>query len=480
MSAEPLTFGGWQRDRGSALLGLSGPRVALLGAATAAGVTWLVTGPRLVLLPVLGSVGVLCAAAAFVRIAGRTVDEWVLTAAAFAVGRRRGEHRFLADRASGKGERPAEAPDLPGTLACLEFLDVDLPGVGPMCCVKNPYERTAVVIARVRTPGLLRVDGATQGRRLAGWAAFLAGRCAERGGVQRIQAIVRAVPDDGQALIRWAHDHAQPDAPSAALTSYDALLGSTSGATFTYDSFLAVALDLRGVGRGSARLSELVSRQTRTLATDIARAGLVLQDWLPRSDIAAFIRSSYDPTTSGADLTLAGPISCEASWADYQHDAGCSATYVVEAWPSSPVDGTCLAAMLAPTGGRAVHRVALLIDPIGPRKADAILGAARTSRTANLMIRARFGQVVPERERAELRHAEQQDAERAAGHGLCRYVAYLTVTEDSSAALTEACADVEAAVAGRLDLRRLYGLQDVGFAATLPFCQGLPSRKGTL
>ncbi|HZR49661.1 MAG TPA: SCO6880 family protein, partial [Streptosporangiaceae bacterium] len=74
--------------------------------------------------------------------------------------------------------------------------------------------------------------------------------------------------------------------------------------------------------------------------------------------------------------------------------------------------------------------------------------------------------------------ARTQDAERAAGHGLVRFTAYLTVTTDP-AGIEDACAALEAdAAAARIEIRRIWGAQDIGFAAgALPLGIGLPKRR---
>lgn len=76
--------------------------------------------------------------------------------------------------------------------------------------------------------------------------------------------------------------------------------------------------------------------------------------------------------------------------------------------------------------------------------------------------------------------ARRQDAERAAGEGVVRMTAILSVTVTDADELETACAELQAdAGASNLELRRMWGTQDVGFAAgALPLGQGLPDRRG--
>jgi hypothetical protein len=86
---------------------------------------------------------------------------------------------------------------------------------------------------------------------------------------------------------------------------------------------------------------------------------------------------------------------------------------------------------------------------------------------------------VPEHETAAQRRADEQDAERAAGHGLVRFAGYVSVTVTAGADLADAMAGLEAdAAAARIEIRRMFGAQDVGFAlAALPAGLALPRRR---
>jgi hypothetical protein len=94
-------------------------------------------------------------------------------------------------------------------------------------------------------------------------------------------------------------------------------------------------------------------------------------------------------------------------------------------------------------------------------------------------MRQRTGQIVPEHEKAAQRRVDEQDAERAAGHGLVRFSGYVSVTVTDDGDLPDAVAALEAdAAAARIEIRRMWGAQDVGFAlAALPAGLGLPRRR---
>ena len=103
----------------------------------------------------------------------------------------------------------------------------------------------------------------------------------------------------------------------------------------------------------------------------------------------------------------------------------------------------------------------------------------RTARHVAIRMRQRTGQVVPEHEQAARDRARAQDAERAAGHGLVRFTAYVVTTVTDPAELEDACAALEAdAAAARLEIRRMWVAQDIGFAlGALPLGMGLPRKR---
>ena len=118
-------------------------------------------------------------------------------------------------------------------------------------------------------------------------------------------------------------------------------------------------------------------------------------------------------------------------------------------------------------------------EPIPPRDAERQLIADRTRRQATIGIRAKTGQAAPERERRELELSGIQDRELAVGHGLLRFVAYVTVTV-TERELLEPAWDELAADAGQhgMALRRCSGWQDAAFAcAAIPVGMGLPGRR---
>jgi hypothetical protein len=149
----------------------------------------------------------------------------------------------------------------------------------------------------------------------------------------------------------------------------------------------------------------------------------------------------------------------------------------VHDWPRNQIYATALAPLL----GEGQHRRAfsLHVEPLGPRQAEREVMRERTARHVQIAMRQRTGQIVPEHERQAHDQARMQDMERAAGHGLVRFCAYVTVTVTDQEQMEDACAELEAdAAAARIELRRMWFAQDVGFAmSALPLGFGLPKRR---
>jgi hypothetical protein len=287
----------------------------------------------------------------------------------------------------------------------------------------------------------------------------------------------------------------------------EALLTAAAPATCRRRTWLTITLDarrtttaIRAAGGGEAGACRVLEQQARALRPQLAAAGIAVTHWLDVPELAEVIRIGFDPHTAanldtrraeadaqaahgdqpavpaGVDPALAGPAAAETSWSAYRHDGALSVSYAVHAWPLSPVYATALASLLAD----ATHRrsFSFLLEPLGPRAAQKAVMVERTKREVGIRLRARTGQAVSASEQVALDRAAAQDAEHAHGSGLCRFTGYLTVTVDDAGELADACAQAEAGAAlVGIELRRMYGAQDTGFAMTLPVGLGLPAKR---
>lgn len=500
------TYFGWQSEKVAFLFGMSAQRAAMLAGAVLAGI-WPFASSRLQAGLLLWPVAIVLSAMAFVRIAGRTTDEWVLAFASYHLNKARTRHKFLSaafapDKAD---DRTAPKPlDLPGVLAPVKIMQGQGPHGGPLAVAYHRLDRTYTAVARVRYSGISLVDSTRRDQRVAGWGALLAGLCTEGNPIIRVQALQRIVPESGAALRRWHHDHVSASAPEQAVAVTSGLLATATLSTSQREAYLAFTMDerrasgaIKGAGGGSAAAADILTRHLRALGASIAGADLQIESWLSPRDLAEVIRSAYDPHSArhlaerrananapgadglpaGVDPAVAGPAAAESLPHAYAHDGAHSVTYWVHDWPRNQVYATVLAPLL----GEGSHRRAfsMHIEPLGPREASRKVMGERTKRSIAVGMRHRTKQIVPEHEKQALARAESQDAELAAGHGLVRYTGYVTLTVTDPGQLEDACAALEAdAAAARIELRRMWFAHDQGFAmGALPLGFGLPKKR---
>ena len=510
-SASSRTYGGWQLEKVAFLFGLSGKRAVMLAAAVLAAIMPIAM-VRISEAALLWPLAVLLTAAALVRIGGRTADEWLTAAVSYRLLAFRSQHKFASGPFAPPSGQDSEEPrqDLPGILAPVKILAVPSGSGGrELAVAHHRYDRTYTAVAKVCFPGIGLADSARRDQRVAGWGALIAGLCTEGNPVIRVQALQRIVPESGAALRRWHADHLAADAPGAARGITGTLLATTTLATARRESYLAFTMSeqrahaaIRAAGGGQSGAVTVLLRHLRALSSSVSGADLTIEDWLGPRDLAEVIRTAYDPDAQaqldirraaahaqaergeqldglppGVPPALAGPAYAEAKPGVYLHDGTASVTYWVHDWPRSQAFCTALAPLL----GEGSHRrsFCMILEPLGPRQAEREVMRERTARHVAIRMRQRTGQIVPEHEQAAAVKARQQDAERAAGHGLVRFTAYLTVTVTDPAQVEDACAALEAdAAAARIEIRRMWFAQDAGFAAAaLPLGLGLPRKR---
>jgi hypothetical protein len=495
-------YGGWQPERAGfvgrlSLLGfvLTGTAVVVLLVPVYRG-DWaglLVSAPIAV-----GLVGV-----AVVRVAGMAADRWLLHAVRHTWNTLRKRTVFTSGvfAPTRRGDPGQVQPmDLPGTLACLRFLDAPTGTGSSVAVVHDRLAGSYTLVARVAPPGLALADHARRDHRVAGWGGFLAGLCVQGGAIARVTVTQRALPDDGTALACWVADHTTPDAPEVAVRNLAELLGGAGPAGNARDTYLSLTLDatrartkIRAAGGGDTAACAVLVREYAALRPALAAADLRVLEVLSPRRLAEVVRTGYDPDATehlaarrtpgsplpaGVAVDLAGPAAAVAGWGVYRHDGACTVTYQVRDWPRSLVYPTVLAPLLKPTD-TARRSLALVCEPLGPRRAERELSVDRTRRQTLIGLRSRTGRVASVEEHRDLGHADAQDAARAAGHGIVRFTGLVAVTVTQHDDLAGACAELEAdAAMARVELRRLWGAQDTGFAAScLPLGQGLPGRR---
>ncbi|OEV13221.1 SCO6880 family protein [Streptomyces nanshensis] len=500
-------YSGWQSEKSGWIGDVSGPGVALIGAATAAAVLplYLHSWPAAaVCLPLTG----LLLALAFGRIQGLTAAEWITLAVRHQISVARREHLFLSGVFAPRTAAGDQPLDLPGTLARLRILSAPDGLGGTLAVVHHPVDRTYTAVARITYPELALVDEDRKEARVAGWRDVLRSLCTEEGAITRIAVHQRCLPDDGGALREWAARHIAQDAPPSAVETLDGLMSGAGPVSTKRETYLALTLSasrarlaVRGAGGGQRGACAVLVRELGALRGALAAAALTVEEWLGPRELAAVIRTAYDPhiqpalsahdalakapdwqgEAKGVDPALAGPAAAEKHWNSYRHDGGHSIAYQVRGLPHEAVLATVLQPLMRPRT-TARRTLTLLYEPIGPRRARNELSRERTKRRSARILRARTGRDESEDQVREDRTARSQDQARAAGQGVVRLTALLALTVTDPEVLDTAAAELQAdASDAGLRVRRVWGGMDEGFAvACLPLGRGLPDRRRPL
>lgn len=467
------------RSRRGILLGLTVPQLVLAALAGLLLLTVIITGGvvgALQLLPLWAVIALVV----FVRHRGRSLADWAPVVARYLLRRVRGQLIWLA--------RPSHRPTregllhLPGTAASLRV--VTAPG-GRYGAVHNPHAGTLTAVVKVTSRAYALLDPGTQSANVAGWGRALAA-LARTGQVARVQVIERTVPDSGDALRRYWEEHGHPDTPVAGAI-YGELIQSAGPAAAPHEAYVAVSLDTKAArrlisqaGGGMIGAFSVLAQLVSTFDQAARTAGLNPTGWLSAREIAAVVRTAYDPKASTAldrwsasgrpeaEPTAAGPVVVVEKADHIATDSAVHATYWVENWPRVQTSAGFLHQVLFTAGVRRTLSLSY-----APKALDAALRDVQRKKAgviADSAERARRGQVDSEANAIEYQDIKSRERELIAGHADVALTGLLTVSADSEEELRSACAVVEtAAVGAQLDLRPLTWQQAEAFtAAAMP------------
>ncbi|ORT59145.1 SCO6880 family protein [Streptomyces sp. CB03238] len=478
----PATVKFPHRSRRGVLLGLSAPQLIavaacgllLLGVLLTSGVTG-----ALKLVPLWA----LVLAAVFVRHRGRALADWAPIATRYALRRFRGQLIWLT--------RPSRRPrregllHLPGTAASLRV--VTSPD-GHLGAVHDPHQATLTAVVKVSSRAFALLDPATQTGNVSGWGRTLAA-LARTGHIARVQVLERTVPDSGDALNRYWHEHGNAQAPLAG-PIYGDLLAAAGPAAAPHEAYVALALDLKAArrlvnqaGGGLTGAFAVLGQLASTFDQSARTSGLMPGGWLPAHEIAAVIRTAYDPKASPAldrwsasgrpqaDPAAAGPVVLVEKADRIQTDSAHHATFWIENWPRIETSPGFLHQLLFTTGVR--RTLSLTYEPKGLDAALKDVQRKKATVIADAAERARKGQVDSEEDSVEYADIKQRERQLIAGHADVALTGLLTVSADTSEELNAACAAIEtAAVAALVDLRLLTWQQAEAFTnAALPLAR---------
>ncbi|MFF7947893.1 SCO6880 family protein [Streptomyces griseorubiginosus] len=478
LSVAPVTVKFPHRSGRGILLGLSLPQLVLVSCMLALLLMTVISTGLLgavALAPLWAASGALVA----IRRHGRSLIDWAPIVTRYAHRRRTGQTLWLA--------RPVTRPrqdgvlHLPGTVASLKVVT---PGdsANGAAAVHDPHQQTLTAIARVTSRAFALLDPATQNHNVSSWGRALAG-IARTGHIATVQVLERTVPNSGDTLTRhWTH-HGQPQTPVAGQI-YSELVASAGPAAAPHETYLAISLDLKAArrlisqaGGGLPGAFTVMGQTTASIAQAARNAGLQVTGWLSAREIAAVIRTAYDPKAlaalqqwsetgrAEADPAAAGPVVQFEEYDRLATDSARHATYWVENWPRTEMGAGFLHGLMFTAGVR--RSLSLIYVPQGLESALRDVQRKKAAIIADANERARRGQVDSEEDSVEYADVKTRERQLIAGHADVALTGLVTVTAETDALLDAACAQIEThAVTSGVDLRRLNYQQPDAFALT--------------
>ncbi len=467
------------RQRKGILLGFSGPRLAVI--ATAA---LLVTfsmfaagfGGALVVAPPAG----VLLASAFVPVAGRTAVEWLPIAGHWAL--RRALHqdvygvRPLAPRAAG-------TLALPGDAAAVRLYADPITGAAML---HDPHRHTLAVTCRLIHPSFVLLGAEDQNRRVAAWGRVLAS-LARTGHVAAVQILEASIPDQGNAVLDWWTSRGQHDDSWAART-YGEFVAAAAPSAARHRTTLTLSLDLRRASRaisraggGLAGAAAVLRGDMTALNTALRAADIGLGAWLGEAELAAVIRTAYDPDGAAAleaaratqSLRTAGPVGVREHWSWLESDRAAAAVLWISEWPRSQAYPNFLHPLLLAPDVR--KSVTLIARPVPAAEARKEIRRQKVNYLTDAEQKARIGQIAELTDTTEYQDVLDREAELALGHADLRFAGLIAVTAADKDRLDAAVAQLEqAAIQCDCETRLLVGQQSQAFAAAaLPLARGL-------
>lgn len=472
----PMTVRFARRPRRGLLLGLSAPRVACLAVAVSILIPAMFTAGALggaVTLPVWGGL----VALAFVRVGGRVAVEAAPTAAHYLLRRVSGQTRY---RVRPGKPRPAGTLALPGDGAALRFLVDDH---GGSAILHDPHAQTLTVVGVVSHPAFVLLSADEQARRVHAWGRGLAAVAASGTGT-RLQVLELTLPDSGRGITGWWDSHRASADSTLAADAYEELMRTRVVGSASHRTLIALSLDLRKsrtwirqTGRGLRGGVAFLRQETASLEASMRAAELRVGSWLDEADLAATLRTAYDPGFALQDprptpnLAAAGPVAIDEHWDYLRHDSSFSAVFWISEWPRVSAPTFFLHALVFQPGIR--KTLSLTFEPIPVDAAMRDIRKAKVEYATEAAQKAKIGAIADLADTVERDDVIDRERALIAGHADIRFTGLLTVTAPSREELEGAVAEVSrAAIQCGCETRRLSGRQARAFtAAALPLAR---------
>jgi len=475
------TYGGWRRRRGLGIGKLDGRQSLIL----------IVTVMTVLLTAAISLQAALVLALPAAVLLGLTVAHWdgvwvtdaALARLRFARAARAGQTSYR----SGVVVDHPRAWQLPGVLSTLRCLDVEDGEGGRYGLVWDRRTGLLTATVRVAATGTTLAEGGSADGWVANWNAWLAG-LGDEPTVRWVVVTVDTAPDPGSTLRDHVETRIDPDAPRPAQDLLRQLVDTSPSAAATVETQVSVTFDTDRAADRPAGLLEAaaeVSLVLRGLENGLGGCGLAVLGRASAAEIAGAVRVAFDPAARAAVNTAlarigagadpeellgwadAGPVAADEAYDSYTHDSGTSVSWALRDAPRQQVTSNVLARLVAP--GRWPRRVAMTYQVFPSEQAAKVVEAERNAASFRAAYRARTRRDETARDTEDRIRAEQAAMEESQGAGVVLWSTYVTTTVTDPAQLSAAAADVEQrAGTAKLRLRRMFGSQAAGFAASLP------------
>ena len=480
------------------LFGLTLPRLTMFGIA---GVVLIAVTSRPTLGTVLAGGGViaLLVLSAAVKVAGRTLVDWVPIGVAYVWGRTTRNSEFYASADLADPVLPEGVLDLPGELFGFELHAYTTesrttsanPTAADYGILIDTFRDRMVAVVEVSGQDLLFCDPDEQQTRFAGWGGLLDHVGQTLPELCRLQLVHLCRPATVEQARGWREVHGGRGTDATA-SSYRQLLDAVDGVGQQHRLLLAIALDrraarrqIRQAGGGRDGAATVLLDRAVQVEEALVGAGIEVHGWLPARQVASVLRVGFDPAAAvevdargedvtdgaGSDPAAAGPAGMVESWSSLRLDTGWATTLQVVGPPSRPVTGEFLQHLLI--GVPAARRMSLLYVPTPTHTAERRAQTQQVTAESEQALRVRWGFAASARHRRSHGDAAQREADLVDGRAVFRLVWTITVTGPAISEVDAAVGMVEAAARRcGLELRRLVGTQRQAASFTLPLCRG--------
>jgi hypothetical protein len=447
---------------------------------------------------------------AFGRVLDRGLWEWAPVLAGRAFQLLMGENVLRggprADRAN------VTNPILNGAAGTLRWTRLDDGRGSAVGVVYNPREKSYSATLRVRAGSFSLLDSGTQEARVDGWGRLMAGLTTYNSRLIRMTVIERTVPDSGDAVQRHfdraldlADNSAEPRR-ARLVAGYQQLINEAAPTAQRHESLIVLTMsarkaakDIKRSGGGEVGALAVLFQELRAFEAGVKRIGLVSEGWLNPRELAAVVRTQYDPASvdmidqrgrgelasrvggrlvemaAGVEPATAGPVAGRAANDHYQTDSAYTRVFWCSGLPRIGMDAAFDSPMILESTYR--RTVTMILEPVPSRKAEAQLNRKQLRESGDQKIRDKFGKITTMRDMRGEDETERKLAELLAGHGYMRMVLLVAVSAEDLDGLEEATGEIQTlANLSRLDLRILYAQQSAAFAAAcLPLGLGVAS-----